>query len=259
MNVNSNTYTFTFAAIMVVVTGLLLAFAAEGLKPFQNENVKREKMQNILSSVGIVVDAEKAEESFNQYIIEQVIIDGNGSVKQTNKKAFDIDVLKDYKSGLNSIYAQYKSDVAGMRAQLLKFGSDGAEYPLFVCKKEDGSINYILPLVGKGLWGPIWGYVALDKDLNTCVGATFDHKSETPGLGAEIKESWFQANFIGKKLFDASGNFNSIRVVKGGADPNDLHGVDAISGGTITSMGLDEMIYRTLAIYEPYFKSKSNA
>jgi Na+-transporting NADH:ubiquinone oxidoreductase subunit C len=256
MDVNSNKYTFLFSIVLIVVAGLLLALAAEGLKPYQNENVKREKMQNILSAVGIEVSAEKAEETFNQYIVEQVVLDGNGMPKTTDRKAFDMDILKDYKSGLNTIYAKYKHDYSGMRAELIKFG---AEYPIFVCKKEDGTLNYIIPLVGKGLWGPIWGYVAIGSDKKTCTGASFDHKSETPGLGAEINTPAFENPFIGKKIFDESGNFTSIRVVKGGAADDDPHGVDAISGGTITSMGLHEMVYRTLSIYEPYFKDQQTS
>lgn len=251
MDVNSNKYTFIFSTILIVVAGLLLALAAEGLKPYQNENIKREKMQNILSAVGVEVSADKAEETFNQYIVEQVVLDGNGVPKNTDQKAFDMDILKDYKSGLNNVYLQHKGDIPGMRSELLKMN---AQYPLFVCKKEDGSLNYIIPLVGKGLWGPIWGYIAIGNDKTTCTGASFDHKTETPGLGAEISTPAFENPFVGKKIFDASGNFTSIRVVKGGTSDDDPHGVDAISGGTITSMGLNEMVYRTLAIYEPYFK-----
>lgn len=258
MDINSNKYTFLFSTVLIVVAGLLLALAAEGLKPFQNENVKREKMQNILAAVGMDVSAEKAEEAFNQYIVEQIVLDGNGQVKNTTRKAFEIDILKDYKSGLNNIYAKHKGNISSMRPELIKFSNAGAEFPLFVCKKEDGSVNYIIPLVGKGLWGPIWGFMAIGSDKKTCTGASFDHKGETPGLGAEISTPAFEVPFVGKKIFDESGAFTSIRVVKGGAADDDPHGVDAISGGTITSMGLNEMVYRTLAIYEPYFKDAKN-
>ena len=109
--------------------------------------------------------------------------------------------------------------------------------------------------MGKGLWGPIWGYIALESDKNTVAGASFDHKGETPGLGAEINQGWFQEPFVGKKIFDESGDYQSIRVIKGGAPEGDKHGVDAISGGTITSNGVTEMLVRTLKIYEPYLKS----
>ena len=144
--------------------------------------------------------------------------------------AFEIDILKEYKSG-------------GQK-----------NFPIFIYEN-NGAKKYIIPLVGKGLWGPIWGYIALNEDKNTIAGASFDHKTETPGLGAEINQGWFQAPFVGKKVFDESGTYQSVKVIKGGAKEGDLHGVDAISGGTITSKGVEEMLIRTLKTYEPYLKS----
>jgi len=132
--------------------------------------------------------------------------------------------------------------------------ADKQLFPLFVFNK-DGNLYYIIPVRGKGLWGPIWGYVALEGDMNTVHGASFGHKGETPGLGAEIETEEFQKQFVGKKIFDESGNFVSIKVVKGGAAPEDTHGVDAVSGGTITSNGVTEMLKRTLGSYISYFKT----
>ena len=129
---------------------------------------------------------------------------------------------------------------------------------MFVCTKENGEKNFIIPMVGKGLWGPIWGYVALKQDMNTIAGATFDHKTETPGLGAEIKEEEFEKQFIGKSIFD-DNEFVSVLVLKGGVKEGEEHSVDGISGGTITSNGVSEMIERTLRIYEPYFKKYGGA
>ncbi|HRW22050.1 MAG TPA: NADH:ubiquinone reductase (Na(+)-transporting) subunit C, partial [Bacteroidales bacterium] len=116
--------------------------------------------------------------------------------------------------------------------------------------------KYIIPLSGKGLWGPIWGYIALNEDMTTVFGATFSHKSETPGLGAEIETDWYQQKFSEKKIFDENGDFVSIKVVKGGAPPDNIHGVDAISGGTITSNGLEDMLFDCLKLYEPYLNNK---
>lgn len=112
-------------------------------------------------------------------------------------------------------------------------------------------------MAGKGLWGPIWGYVAFDKDLNTVSGASFAHKGETPGLGAEISQAPFQQQFVGKRIFDEQNEFVSVRVVKPGmVDPGNVYyAVDGISGGTITSRGVDEMIDRTIKVYVPYFKA----
>lgn len=228
MDVNSNKYTIGFSIVMVVIVALLLAFASEGLKPMQNQNIEREKMQNILKSVGVEVTRDEAKDAFNKYITEQIVLNDKG--EQIEGDAFKVDVLKEYKSG-------------GQK-----------NFPIFIYENE-GSKKYIIPLVGKGLWGPIWGYIALEEDKNTVAGATFDHKSETPGLGAEINQGWFQDPFVGKKVFDESGEYQSIKVVKGGATEGNKHAVDAISGGTITGNGVTEMLVRTLKIYEPYLKS----
>lgn len=228
MDVNSNKYTIGFSIVMVVIVALLLAFASEGLKPMQNQNIEREKMQNILKSVGVEVTRDEAKDAFNKYITEQIVLNDKG--EQIEGDAFKVDVLKEYKSG-------------GQK-----------NFPIFIYENE-GSKKYIIPLVGKGLWGPIWGYIALEEDKNTVAGATFDHKGETPGLGAEINQGWFQDPFVGKKVFDESGEYQSIKVVKGGATEDNKHAVDAISGGTITGNGVTEMLVRTLKIYEPYLKS----
>lgn len=228
MDVNSNKYTIGFSLGMVVIVALILAFTSESLKPMQKKNVELEKMQNILQSVGLKVTRDEAESNFNQFITEQIVLDENGQIVEGD--AFKIDVLKEFKSG-------------GQK-----------NFPVFIYEK-DGSKKYIIPLVGKGLWGPIWGYIALDEDKNTVAGASFDHKTETPGLGAEINQGWFQEPFIGKKIFDETGTYQSVKVIKGGSKDGDLHGVDAISGGTITSNGVTEMLQRTLKVYEPFLKS----
>jgi Na+-transporting NADH:ubiquinone oxidoreductase subunit C len=257
MDKNSNAYTFIFATVLIVVVGSLLALAAVLLKDAQVANVQKEKMQNILSSVGKTVTPENAKTTFDQYITDQVVIDGNGQVvENTDITAFDIDVLKDYKAGLSVLYKKHKSDIGQLRQALTNFKGSGIKYPLFVCTMDDNSTNYIIPLVGTGLWGPIWGYIALGPDKNTVVGTSFDHKTETPGLGAEIKEDFFEDPWIGDKVFDEQGTFKSIKVIKGGAKDDNPHGVDAISGGTITSNGVSEMVERTLKIYEPFLKSK---
>lgn len=251
VDTNSNVYTFAFSSILVIVVASLLAFTAEQLKPLQKENVKKEKMQNILASVGVEVeDADQAPAEYKKYIVEEIMINGNGEKKDADVRPFDVDVLKAYKSGLATIYASHKDDEAGMRKALM---DADANFPLFKCDI-DGNVSYIVPLVGKGLWGPIWGYIAIGSDGNTVAGATFDHKTETPGLGAEISTKGFQAPFKGKTIFDENGNYVSVKVMKGGAPEGAKHGVDAISGGTITSNGVTEMIYRTLNIYKPFFK-----
>jgi len=237
MDVNKNSYTFAFSAILVVVVAAVLAFAAESLKPMQKENIRLEKMQNILASVKIEATPLNAKEKFDQYIIDQKLLNSEGKEMQSEGiTAFDIDVVKEFKT----------------------LDEDKRHYPLFVFE-DNGNRKYIIPLAGNGLWGPIWGYIAFDGDLNTVYGSTFDHKTETPGLGAEIKESWFQERFIGKMIFNEQGEFVSVEVVKGGTDVSgNKHAVDGISGGTITSRGVGEMIERTLGLYVPYFKQNNN-
>jgi Na+-transporting NADH:ubiquinone oxidoreductase subunit C len=239
MNKDSSGYTLTFASVMVVVVAVLLSLAAIGLGPYQAQNVKLEKMQNILASIGVKSQAIEAEKIFSEYIKEQVVLNKKGERVTDDISAFDIDLKKELD----------KTKTGKADEQL---------FPLFVFNK-DGNLYYIIPVRGKGLWGPIWGYVALEGDMNTVHGASFGHKGETPGLGAEINTEEFQKQFVGKKIFDESGNFVSVKVVKGGAAPEDLHGVDAISGGTITSNGVTEMLKRTLSNYIPYFKTMNKA
>lgn len=235
MNINKNSYIFTFAAILVIVVGAALAIASEALKPMQQQNIKAEKMQSILATAGIVVERTEAEEAFNKYISDQLILDSEGEVVENSEYvAFEVDVVNEYKS----------------------LEADARHYPLFVFN-DGNEKKYIIPMAGKGLWGPIWGYVALDEDLNTIGGTSFAHKGETPGLGAEIAEPAFQDQFVGKKIFDEQNEFVSVRVVKGGIIPDGgdvYHAVHGISGGTITSNGVDEMLDRTLNVYIPFLK-----
>lgn len=261
VDVNSNKYTFIFAAVMVVVVATVLALAAESLKPMQKANVANEKRQNILQSVGIKAEAAEAEAMYEKYKQEELILDAYGKVKENATRApFDVAMLKDYKGGLSNIYKLYKSgngsvSLEDTRASLAAWGEDGvgADFPLYVIRNDEGQTSYIVPMMGTGLWGPVWGYLAIADDGSTVTGAMFDHKSETPGLGAEIKEAGFQVPFQGKQIFQENGELKGVIAKKGGAQPDDPHGVDAISGGTITSNGVNEMIYRTLKIYEPYF------
>lgn len=238
MDVNKNSYTFTFSAILVIVVAGLLAFVAESLKPMQKENVKLEKMQNILATVKIEATPSEAEEKFNQYIVDQKMLNAKGEVvAPADLGPFDVDVVK-----------QYKTEAPADRL-----------YPLFVFE-DGGERKFIVPLAGKGLWGPIWGYVALNQDMETVYGSTFDHKTETPGLGAEINQDFFQDKFVGKSIFNTNGEFVSIEVAKGGTDvEGNAHMVDGISGGTITSKGVGEMLQRTLKVYVPYFKGTQKA
>ncbi len=225
----SNTYIFIFSSVLVVVVALLLAIAALQLKPFQDKNIEVEKKQNILASLNIAATADDAQQLYDQYITDSYVVNVNGD-KVEGIDAFGVDV---------------KAEMAKPVAQ--------RNLPVYVSKLDNGDFSYVVPVRGKGLWGPLWGYISFEKNLNTIYGANFDHQGETPGLGAEIKETWFQKPFIGKQIFKDSVTFVSVKVNKGGVDPSDLHAVDAISGGTITSKGLEAMIDSSLVQYKNYF------
>ncbi|MGB5983425.1 MAG: Na(+)-translocating NADH-quinone reductase subunit C [Nonlabens sp.] len=235
MDRNSNAYTFLFAIIMVAVVASALAFAATSLQPAQAVNVKQEKMQNILGTVGIETTRDSAEVLFNKYVVSQVALDNNGE-ERTDVDAFTVDLKKE-----------------------LKRPVEEQSFPLYVADV-DGEKFYIVPLRGKGLWDAIWGYVALKNDVNTIKGAVFDHKGETPGLGAEITQGWFKKRFEDEKIMDDSGNFIGVSVVKGyqGGDNKEDNQVDAISGSTITGNGVTDMISERLKNYLPYFKSQTD-
>lgn len=227
MDVNKNSYTFAFAGVMVVVVAALLSFAATSLKPFQDKNVVLEKKQDILKSIGVEVSREQADVDYGKYIKQELVIN-NGEVKE-GVAAFNVDLSKEIKK------APAERDA-----------------PLYVADK-DGETFYIIPLRGKGLWGPIWGYISLKGDVNTVSGATFGHKGETPGLGAEIATPVFMDQFVDKKILDTKGDFASIKVMKGNATGD--YQVDGISGGTITSVGVQDMLEDCIQAYVPYLKS----
>jgi len=232
---NTNGYTFMFAIIMVVVVASVLAFTATTLQPIQSENVRQEKMQNILATVGIETERSESEELYNKYITETVALKEDGSVND-KVDAFEVDLARELKKpGEEQVYPLYIANI------------DGAKY-------------YIIPLRGKGLWDAIWGYIALKDDINTIKGAVFDHKGETPGLGAEITQVWFRERFTDEKIYDGSGNLIGVSVVKGNVGPSNKEDnkVDAISGATITGDGVSDMISERLQHYLPYFKKQKD-
>lgn len=267
----SNTYIFTFSAIMVIIVAAVLSFIAMQLKPIQQQNIKTEQMQSILSAVNIESTTKDAQDKFEEFIVESYVVSTKGEkltgidaldvdMKQELDKILDVKLLKEssvtasvspFKAFLGNFIEFKEVDKSEISKKIAEEQST-RKLPVFVCNKENQKY-YIFPLRGKGLWGPIWGYVALESDFNTIFGANFDHKSETPGLGAEINQDWFQAQFKGKKIF-SNNKFVSIEVVKGGTDESNQYGVDAISGGTITSKGLEAMLFDCLNSYTEFFK-----
>ena len=237
MNRDSNAYTFLFATIMVLVVASALAFTASSLKDLQAANVRKEKMQNILATVGINIGRDQAEELYKKYITAELSLTKEGTVDEKTD-AFEIKLSNELKKPVSE-----------------------QRFPIYEANLDEEKF-YIIPLRGAGLWNAIWGYIALEEDKNTIKGAVFDHKGETAGLGAEITQKWFQDRFLGEKVFDVDGNLVGINVSKTNNDPKDLdkndHEVDAISGATITGDGVTAMILERLNHYLPYLKTKQN-
>lgn len=226
MNKQGNTYTAIYISALVCIVGAVLAWVSLSLKPEQENNIRIDKMQQILSSVNIVSDENNAIELYEKYITDSFVVNRDGNRLAGN--AFDV-----------SIAAEVKKT------------PDQQNLPVFVCQI-DNSTKYILPVYGAGLWGPLWGYVAVNEDGNTIYGAYFSHQGETPGLGAEIAKPEFSTQFIDKQLFK-DGEFKSVAVEKKGQKPLDgADYVDGISGGTITSKGVQTMLHSCLAAYSTF-------
>jgi len=235
--VHGNRYTFIYAIVLSLITAVLLAFAAEGLKPYQEANIKLDVKTSILRSVRETSTDRAVIEKTYATSVEELVLNASG------------ELVPDVKA--NSIVMKDELEKAVAERHL----------PLYIFTGQDQKKRYIMPLQGLGLWGPIWGYISIEDDFNTVYGAFFAHKSETPGLGAEIAEKPFQKQFEGKKIMSDDNHFVSVHVVKKAAkvDYGNEHRVDAISGGTITSTGTDKMLKSDIEFYLPYFTKIKNA
>ena len=242
---DKNVYTVLFATGMVVVVGSILAFLASALKPRIQENERFEKQQNILYAMGVnenedegsvnFISTEEVEEVFSQYITRQLVIKGDSIVE--DGEAYLIDLKK--------------------QLAIAKSG-DTPSLPVMIGEK-DGKTFYIIPMYGKGLWDAIWGHIALDENL-VVQGVYFDHKGETPGLGANIKARYFMDDFAGESILDGT-RYAGIEVAKGNNDPlnqdKEDNQVDALAGATITGNGVSAMISETVNLYKDYLQSIS--
>lgn len=220
MNTNSNSYTIIYASVMVIIVAFLLAFVSSSLKEQQNKNVELDTKKQILAALNIA-DVEDAESTYNSIVKGDMLMQADGSLV-ANEGAFN---------------TSYKGEIAEGRLHV------------FECEV-DGQKKYVIPVYGAGLWGPIWGYIGLNEDKNTVYGVYFSHAGETPGLGAEITTPKFQGQFAGKKVFDGANV--GLSVVKNGRVANPDYEVDGISGGTITSQGVDAMLKDCLKPYEKF-------
>jgi Na+-transporting NADH:ubiquinone oxidoreductase subunit C len=243
LDTSKNSYTVLFAAGMVLVVGSLLAYVSSALKPAIQENERFEKQQNILYAMGVnentdegsvnFVPTTQVEQTFKMYIKEQLVVEGDKITP--NDEAYLIDMKKE-------ISDTKKGETPSL--------------PVLIGEK-DGKTYYILPMYGKGLWDAIWGYLSLDSDM-IVQGVYFDHKGETPGLGANIKARFFMDDFTGESLISGS-KLTGIQIAKGNNDPlnsdkND-HQIDALAGATITGNGVTAMIAETVNLYKNYLET----
>lgn len=233
MNRQSNTYTIIYAVGLVLIVGILLSVVYQALRPKQLENIADDTKRQILAAALITPTAgESISDLYSEHISDSFIVNSKGEkIEIKNISPFDVNVAEEVRKPDNE--------------RLL---------PVFVCQTKSGT-KYIVPVYGAGLWGPIWGYIAFNSDGATIYGAYFAHQGETPGLGAEIEKPQFQTQFENKSIFAPDGAFQSIRVVKNGQEPTDGSAfVHAISGGTITSQGVQKMLFNSLQPYTSFFK-----
>ena len=232
---HKNSYVFIFAAVVTITCSILLAAAANLLRDRQQENIALDIQKNILKSAELASAEMSRQEILSRYdkYIHSEVINLKGE-KVPDKTVEEIDPKKDL--------------------DLL---------PVYYAEENGQILAYIIPISGKGLWSTIYGYLALEKDLNTIEGITFYKHGETPGLGGEIEKEWFTNNFKGKKIFSPNGDLVSISVVKGKVEnliPDDeaYHYVDGISGSTLTGKGLTNFLKNDLEIYKPFFEKERN-
>lgn len=229
---HSNKYTFIYAIVISVITAVLLAFSAEGLKPFQDANIKLDTKTSILRCVREYTTDRATIEKIYAAQVKELVVDSEGN-EHADLSAPDIALKKEFEKPLKE-----------------------RKLPLYIFTGSDSKKRYIIPMQGVGLWGPIYGFISIEEDFNTVYGSFFSHKSETPGLGAEISERFFQDQFQGKKILDANNQFVSVHVVKKAAKVaiGPENRVDGISGGTITSNGTDQMLKKCIEPYLVYFE-----
>ena len=223
------------------MVSLLLALTSTQLKNLQEFNIELDKKKNILKCIGKDLSLMNADAIFKEYKsnISNIILNSNGDIAA-------------------NIASEYLESVPNKSTGEVKYFLNNIEYlPAY---KSSNPEAFIIPISGKGLWSTLFGYFALEMDLNTVIGITFYKHGETPGLGGEVEKKWFQNNFVGKKIFNQTGELVSIKVVKGKV--NDVysgealnHGVDGISGATVTSRGVSDFLKRDLLKYEQYLKN----
>lgn len=235
MNTNKNSYTIIYASVLVIVVAFLLAFVSSSLKPTQDQNVALDKKKQILAAVNIrgLQSAADVEAKYNEVVASDMVVKADGSVVKEGKSK-DKDGFKVENKDLNE-----------------------NNLPVYICKVNNET-KYVIPMTGRGLWGGLWGYIAVNADLKTVYGAFISHESETAGLGALIAEEKFQDQFKGKHIFaDTTSQQVALTVVKNGKVEagKENYQIDGITGATLTSVGVANMVTQGIQQYLGYFES----
>ncbi len=233
INRQSNLYTVIYSAVLVLAVGVTLALIYQALRPAQAENIANDTRRQILAAARIApAKGESVGDLYKQHVTSEFLVNTDGEHVDADTAPFDVNIGEES-----------------------RVPADKRLLPVFECQTDNG-VKYILPVYGAGLWGPIWGYIAFDADGDTIYGAYFAHQGETPGLGAEIEKPAFASQFDGKNVFNDKGDFTSVLVVKAGREPaGDLPYVHAVSGGTVTSTGVQKMLKDSLEPYTAFLKS----
>ena len=242
MNTNSNVYTIIYTTIVVVVVAAVLAVAAMAFKPMQTANIKAETLSQMMVAAGLGTMDE-----FQEIGNDNVLVRYSENISEAFTVDLDGNKVSDLKTDKDNIELvdNFKPQDVAIKNR------EDATLPVYRFK----SGATVIPIYGAGLWGPVWGYIALDTDYSTILGVYFDHSGETPGLGSKIKDDpEFQAQFIGKS-FDLDNAANPFDILKGGAAEGNEHAVDAISGSTMTCRGLDAGMDLWIGAYVNYLKA----
>lgn len=234
----SNTYIIVFSAVLTIILGGLISLASVGLKPMQDLQVALDTQKKILGAVMDLQPSDDVPAIYNERV-ESLVVNAEG------EEVNEVDGEPIVAEKVN-IASQFDKD------------PENRLYPVYKYKGDNGEVSsYVLPIYGTGLWDDIWGYVALESDLETIRGVVFDHAGETPGLGARITTVEVQERFAGKKIYSDVGELVAVRMMKGETGDPSIYNdnqVDGMSGATITANGVNNMLLNYLNYYQPYLK-----